>query len=126
MAITLGGVLLPDLVINDEISWSGIRCEISRTLDGSLLVWEQEIAGRPMTLVGRNDTAWITRRILFDVMGLAEVVGGVYVLNYEGEIYNVRFRHEDEPVISSVPVVERPNPSNNDWYSNVMIKLMEV
>lgn len=126
MAITLDGIALPDLVIENETHWTGVQCEVDRALDGSLIVWEQEMAGKPIDLVGRSDTAWVTRKILFDIYNLAKVPNAVYVLDYEGVINNVRFRHEEGDVVAGAPVVERPNPSDNDWYSNVHIKLMGV
>lgn len=126
MAITLGGVALPDLIIERETSWSGIRSVVEPALDGTPIIWEGEIAGRPIDLVGRSDTAWIARQVLFQIVVLAKVLNAEYVLDYEGEITNVRFRHEEENVVSATPVVERPNPSDSDWYSDVYIKLMEV
>lgn len=126
MAITLGGVALPDLIIEKETSWSGIRSVVELALDGTPVIWEGEVAGKPIDLVGRSDTAWIARQVLFQIVDLAKVLNAEYVLDYEGEIINVRFRHEEGNVISAMPVVERPNPSNNDWYSDVYIKLMEV
>jgi hypothetical protein len=126
MAITLGGINLPDLIIEDEFAFAGVRSIVNRALDGTPIVWEQEMAGKPIDLVGRSDTAWITRQVLSNILNLASVINAEYELDYEGNISNVRFRHEEEPVISAVPVVERPNVSSSDWYSNVKIKLMEV
>lgn len=126
MAITLDGVALPDLIIEGETSWSGIRSVVELALDGTPVIWEGEVAGKPIDLVGRSDTAWITRQVLFQIVDLAKVLNAEYVLDYEGEITNVRFRHEEGNVISAIPIVERPNQSDSDWYSDVYIKLMEV
>lgn len=126
MAIILGGITLPDLIIDNEMSWSGIQGEVGRSLDGSLIIWEQEMAGEPINLVGRTDTAWITRTVLLQIQALAMVANTVYVLNYEGVENNVRFRQEEGNVISALPVVERPNPASDDYYSDVVIKLMYV
>ena len=126
MAITLDGINLPDLIIDDETRWTGVQCIIDRALDGGLIVWSQEKAGKPIDLVGRSDTAWIARETLFDVIDLAKIPGAIYILDYEGVEMFVRFRHEEDSVISALPIVERPNPSDDDWYSDVHIKLMEV
>lgn len=126
MAITLGGITLPDLIIDNEVVWSGIQGEVNRALDGSLIIWEQEVAGEPINLVGRSDTAWITRTVLLQIQALAMVAKATYVLSYEGIESYVRFRQEEGNVISALPVVERPNPASDDWYSDVVIKLMYV
>jgi hypothetical protein len=126
MAITLGGITLPDLIIDNEVAWSGIQGEVNRALDGSLIIWEQEVAGELINLVGRSDTAWITRTALLQIQALAQVAKATYVLSYEGVESDVRFRQEEGNVISAFPVVERPNPASDDWYSDVVIKLMYV
>lgn len=126
MAITLDGIALPDLVIADETAWTGVQCEIDRALDGRPIVWEKEMSGRLIDLVGRTDTAWITRQTLLKIRDLAVIVNAEYVLDYEGVVTSVRFRHEEENVMSAIPVVERPNSADSDWYSDVHIKLMEV
>jgi hypothetical protein len=126
MAITLEGIALPDLIIENETNWTGVQCIIDRALNGEPIVWEQEMTGKPIDLIGRSDTAWITREILLKIRDLAKVPRAVYVLDYEGIITSVRFRHEEGDVVSALPLVERPNPSNDDWYSDVYIKLMEV
>lgn len=126
MAITLGGITLPDLIIDNEITWSGIQGEVARALDGSLIVWEQEMVGEPVDLVGRSDTAWITRTVLLQIQALAMVAKAIYVLNYEGVETDVRFRQEEGNVVSAIPVVERPNHASGDYYSDVRLKLMYV
>jgi hypothetical protein len=126
MAITLEGIVLPDLTIENETSWTGVQCIVDRALSGDPIVWEQEMEGKPIDLIGRSNTAWITRGTLLEIRDLAKVSSAVYVLDYEGIITNVRFRHEEGDVVSALPLVERPNPSDDDWYSDVRIKLMEV
>lgn len=126
MAISLGGIVLPDLVDALLFQWSGVQSVIERALDGTPLVWEQSQGGRPIDLVGGADWGFITHEILEDLQALAEVANATYTLSYEGTDTTVRFRHEEPPVISAAPIVVRPNPASSDYYNNVMIRLMEV
>lgn len=126
MSVILDTIVLPDLVIANEVGWTGVYCETERALDGSLLIWENTVSGEPIDLIGGSDIAWIDRDVLMNVKELAEVSNAVYTLEYEGDIKQVRFRHEDGNVISATPLVGRPNREDSDRYANVIIKLMEV
>ena len=123
MAIILGGVTLPDLVKDQEYGWTGIRAEIDRSTGGAPIVWEQEITGRPVDLVGGDDWGLITRSTLESLKALASVLRATYTLSYEGEEYTARFRHE-EGAIEATPVLPRPNQASGDYYRNVRIRLM--
>ena len=123
MAITLGGVSLPDLSIEQEYGWTGVEAAVDRTVGGSPVVWEREITGRTLDLVGGDDMGWITRSTLESLKSLAAVVRGTYTLSFEGTDYTVRFRHE-EGAIEAAPVIPRPNQASGDYYRNVRIRLM--
>jgi hypothetical protein len=124
--ILLDALILPDLVRGDDIAWTGVAAEVDTALDGTPVVWEGSRAGRPIDLAGGADTGWISREALLILRSLASVPGATYVLDYEGEAFRVRFRHEDAPVIQATALVPRPNAAPGDWYTNVLIKLMEV
>lgn len=126
MSITLAGITLPDLVIEDEYAQAGVRSVVEFSLGGRPIIWEDEKFGRTIDLVGGNDTGWIERSTLEQLKALANVPLQEFVLDYEGETKSVRFRQEDPPVISALPILPRPNHVDGDWYANVRIKLMEV
>lgn len=126
MAITLGGVSLPDFVIDQEFAWTGIEAAVDRTVGGAPIVWEREISGQPLDLVGAVDMAWATRNTIQAVRNLAAVPRATYTLDYEGMEYTVRFRHEDGAAIEAEPLVPRPNHEGTDYYRNVRIRLMIV
>ncbi len=123
MAITLGGVTLPDLTIDDEFAWTGVEAAVDRSVGGAPIVWEREISGRPVDLVGGDDTGWITRATLSALKALAAVPRATYTLSYEGTDYTVRFRNE-EIAIEATPVIPRPNHGTGDYYRNVRIRFM--
>lgn len=126
MTIQIDTVTLPDLVIDGEFEFTGVRAEVAHSLGGTPIVWEDSIQGKPLDLVGTRDEGWIDRTTLLALQALAGVAGATYTLTYESDTYNVRFRHEDVPAIEAFPIIPRPNPDGTDWYSNVRIKLMEV
>lgn len=127
MAITLDTVSLPDLTIADEFSTPPVAAVAEPSVINTPVVFETErSSGRPITLVGESDTAWITRAVLQSLYALASVPGATYTLNYEGTEYTVRFRNEEGDPISADPRIARPNAAASDYYRNVTIKLMEV
>ena len=125
MSITLAGIALPDLVLDNEYGWSPVTASVRQTLGGSLVVWEQPRPGRPLDLTGGSDSGWITRATLESLRALAAVPGASYELSYEGTAYTVRFRHEDT-ALEAVPAVPRPNQQPEDLYHSVRIRLMQV
>lgn len=126
MAISLGGVTLPELVWDNEFGRAPVESKVDVSLGGTPLIWEQTTEGISIDLVGGTETGWATRSVLVALMALASLPEATYALSYEGDTYTVRFRHEEAPVIEANPVVPRPNHAGGDWYNNIRIKLMEV
>lgn len=77
MSITLshatGSISLPaDLIWSDEYRWSPVAQQENITLDGSLVVQAMaQQSGRPITLTGGDDYAWIRRDTLAALVALA-------------------------------------------------------
>jgi len=124
--IQLDSVILPDVLWPDRYQFTGVDSRMEKTLTGRPIVWEQSTQGRPITLAGGADFAWIEKSDLVDLLALAFVPNATYELSYEGELHTVRFRHEDSPCIEATPVLGRPNEASTDYYCNLTIKLMEV
>ena len=67
MTITIAkdGVVLalpPDLVWADELTWSAVSQSTERSITGALLVDAMaRSGGRPITLAGDGNSAWIVR-----------------------------------------------------------------
>lgn len=127
MSIFLGGAELPDLVNSDELAAPRVAAVVEKSVINTPIVFEgEQSTGQPITLVGGDDTAWITRSRLLAIQAMADVPGATYTLSYEGVERTVRFRNEDPPAVFAEPLVPRPNASGTDYYRNVTIKLMEV
>lgn len=125
MAIILGGITLPDFIWENDLTWTGVEARVQKTLGGRVLVWEQTVAGRPIDLVGGSHWGWMTGSTLKALQGLAATPNALAVLNYEGSLHTVRFRHEDT-AIQADPILPRPNHADQDYYHNVRIRLMEM
>lgn len=126
MAITLGGVTLTDVVIDNEFGISEVESIVEFALDGTPLIWEQPKVSKEIDLVGGDDFAWMDRTTLLALQALARAIGATYTLSYEGATKTVRFRNEAPPVIEATPVIARPNQAAGDWYGGIIIRLMEV
>lgn len=127
MAIVLDSLTLPqDLAWVDEFQDTQVISKVNETLTGRKVVWERQREGRLITLSGTADQAWIERSDLITLYNMASVPEANYSLNFEGTLYTVRFRNEEQPVIEATPLVGRPNHETGDYYNNLLIKLAEV
>lgn len=138
--IYLATVELPQLLVEDEFSWTGVDAEVAKTLGGNLLIWEQSKTGKPLTLAGGSDYGWMKRGTLKELLALASVPNVIYSLAYYDPSafiavgdpagllkgYSVRFRHEEGNVIEGKHIVGRVVPDDDDYYNDIKIKLMEV
>ena len=126
MTISLDGMDLPDLVMEDEFSQNRVEARVKRTLGGLPNIWEQKNSEKNIDLVGGRDFGWIGRDVLVRLQDLAAEANAFYTLSYDGTEYTVRFRPEDGAPIEATPVIPRPNQADGDWYCNVRIRLMEI
>lgn len=125
--ITLATITLPGLIMAGDISHTGVRSDVAKTLAGGLVIWETtEPSGRLIDLQGGDDFGWLARHDLVSLQALAAVPGATYTLTAPNETLTVRFRNENPPAIEATPIVARPNQASTDWYNKITIKLMEV
>lgn len=127
MTIKLDTVTLPNMIIENEFNWTGVRAAVDLTLGGTPIIWEQDFMGRVLDLIsGETDADWITQSTLSSLQVLASIASATYTLNYEGTSMTVRFRHETPPVITAKAVVGRSKKVGYEYYNELRIKLMEV
>lgn len=110
--ITLGTVALPaDLQWADEFAWVALGVTAKVSLTGAEIVQSGALqAGRPITLQGGQDFAWLDYATLEALRTLATAGGAAYTLTLpDGRTYNVRFRAEETP-IEATPVLHRVSP----------------
>ena len=110
-----------DLLWTDEHAWTPVVASTAYLLTGALLVQVAvRQAGRPITLVGPYDMAWVTRSVvdtLYDwaAVPLGETAGRFQLTFVDDRIFTVAFRHTDT-VIEAEPVLGFPSRSNADFY----------
>lgn len=124
MAMLLDAIALPtDLLWVDEYSWSPVKQTLTAAVDGTLVIEAAAaLAGRPITLQGDTDYAWISRATL-EALRLKQAQPGlVMVLTLLGETHNVLF---NQPGITAKLIVDYSNPAAEDIYS-VTLKFIEV
>lgn len=115
-----------DLHWVDEFSYTGVSQNIDRSILGGLIVQEQSMQhGRPVTLVGGPDYAWVTRETVLQLQSMSEVSGQVMQLNlYDGRSFFVIFDRSSSP-IESEPISLYKLPTDKKMYS-LKLNLMTV
>lgn len=128
MSVQLDTLELPvDLVWADEFQYSDIAQQKQRSLTGALIIQESaKLEGRPITLVGGQESAWATREQVLALQALVDTVDNDMTLTFHGTSYTVRFDREggNTPVDAS-PIVACTNPEMVQYYG-ITIKLMTV
>ncbi len=125
--ITLDDITLPaGLVWTDEFESRQVSQTITRTLDGSLVVfYGAQTRGQPITLVSEPDAGWLTRAQVEALFLRAASPGGVFLLELRGQHWTVMFRHHDAPAFQATPLINLSNPGPTDFYL-ATLKLMTV
>ena len=127
------GVALPlpdDLLWADEHAWSPAVASVSYLLTGALLVQSAtRQAGRPITLVGPSDMAWVTRATVatlhtWTAAPLAAASGRFELTLRDARVFTVAFRHADT-AIDAEPVLGFPAQSDTDFY-RITLRLMQL
>ncbi|QNT25229.1 hypothetical protein [Ralstonia solanacearum] len=124
-------LLLPDdLLWTDEHAWTPAVASTSYLITGALLIQSAtRQAGRPITLAGAADMAWVTRATVEQLSAWAAVpVGGTtgrFALTLaDGRSFTVAFRHAETP-IESEPVLGFPARADTDFY-RLTLKFLEL
>ncbi len=119
-----------DLLWSDEHAWSPAVASVSYLITGALLVQSAvRQTGRPITLTGLADMAWVTRSVLgalydWAALPLSEATGRFELTLSDARVFAVGFRHADG-AIEAEPVTGFPARSDDDFY-RVTLKLMQI
>jgi hypothetical protein len=125
MAITLDGITLPtDLIWVDEYAHTPVKQSVSVAVNGALIVEAAaQTKGRPITLQGGDEAAWIDRATLELIRAKQYQPGLTMTLVHNGTSYDVLFVQPGG--IEARPVIDYNIPDNADWYA-VTFKFIEV
>lgn len=130
LATGVACALPDDLLWADEHAWSPAVTAVSYLLTGALLVQSAtRQAGRPITLVGPSDMAWVTRATVatlhtWAASPLATASGRFELTLRDGRVFIVAFRHNDT-AIDAEPVLGFPAQSDTDFY-RITLRLMQL
>ncbi len=124
-------LLLPDdLLWSDEHAWSPVVTAASYLLTGALQIQSAtRLAGRPITLVGAPDMAWVSRATVeqlraWAALALTDSTGRFRLTLSDGRAFTVAFRHDDT-ALEAEPVLGFPARSDADLY-RLTLRLMEI
>ena len=127
------GVALPlpdDLLWTDEHAWSPAVASTSYLITGALLIQSAtRQAGRPITLVGAPDMAWVTRAVVEQLRTWAAApvsnTSGRFELTLaDARVFTVAFRHQ-EAAIEAEPVLGIPARLASDFY-RLTLRFLEI
>jgi hypothetical protein len=119
-----------DLLWVDEHAWTPAVTATAYLITGALLIQSAtRQAGRPITLVGAPDMAWITRAAVEQLYTWAALpIGnatGRFALSFkDGRSFTVAFRHA-EAAIEAEPVLGIPARLNTDPY-RLTLRFLEI
>ena len=119
-------VLPDDLLWTDEHAWTPAVAAVSYLLTGALLVESAaRQAGRPITLVGAADMAWVTRGTVDTLYQWAAEPNRQFEPTLaDDRVFVVAFRHH-ETAIEAEPVLGFPARSADDKY-RLTLRLFEI
>lgn len=123
-----------DLLWSDELTWGPVDQTVEFGLTGALLIQEGvRQKGRPITLTGRDNMAWITRDQGLTLQSMRYSPGLIMTLKFVHKTIainckftmNVMFRHNDGAVDLS-PIKDFDQYETGAWYIVKAIRLMET
>lgn len=131
MAITLGALTLPQgLRWADEFEWTPLAQATEYSLTGALLVEQAtKQAGRPITLVGGKDFAWLTRAQAAALKALLDTGAAMTLTLHDARTFTVLPANDAPLVIAPLPRVRDSgfaDAGDDDWTVLESLKLIEV
>lgn len=119
-----------DLLWTDEFLWAAVAQSTQRGIDGHLIVDAMErMGGRPITLMGDGDSAWITRADMLTLKAWAAIAGQQFELDVRGDVWTVIFDHgdaEDARSMGLAPVVDYSDMQDGDYYCSLVLRFIEI
>lgn len=108
----------------DRYAWSAVGQSMTRGLTGKPIIQAAAlVAGRPITLQGDTDRAWVDRSVCDDIQAWADVPGKPLSITLYGHTYLVYMRHHDAPAFDARPIAGLANPPA-DWPHYITLKLI--
>lgn len=110
--------LPPDLWWSDETDWTPVAQNAGFSLDGALVVEESlKRAGRPITLRGHSQRAWVPRETVLALQSMAAEPGRQMRLWIHDQQFIVIFRHINGEAFHAESLRKLSPPLAADSYS---------
>lgn len=125
--MTLNGIHLPEGLVWRDLDYCAIKQDAKQSITGrTILSRGREKDGRPITLTGTEQTAWLTRAQAVALSALrTELERLTLVVN--GTTFMVRFAlHESDHFVVKPLWPDAPADQDSDPYYVETIKLIEV
>lgn len=123
-------VLPDDLIWADEFTWAAVAQATERGITGALILDAMlRNGGRPITLSGQGDSAWITRADLLTLQSWMLLPGQTFTLNLRGESFAVVFDHgtaEDTQAMAVQAVIDYSDTHPDDYYCSLRLRFLTV
>lgn len=122
MAVTLGGVSLPDdLVWVNRDAYNPVRQEVKFTLGGAPVMYHRSISSaRPIVLASLPDQAWFTKAQVDSITGLADVAAATYALVIGSDSFSVVFDYTQGQAAEFNPLIGRSEPLAGDYFTGTL------
>lgn len=119
-----------DLIWVDELTWSAVAQKSERGIFGTLIIDAMaRNGGRPITLQGDGNSAWISRATLRSLRAWAAAPGRRMTLRLLGEEYTVVFDHGDAETTRALAmqsVIEYSDPEDGDFSCSLVLRFIEA
>lgn len=127
MSISLSTIQLRDgLIWTDRWSQHSIVQKSFRTLGGlPKFYYAKTYKNVPITLASLPDSGWQTKETVEQLLALAKMDGGQFVLTIGADTFSVMFDHENAPAFDAQPIIPRGEPVAGDWFT-ITLKLVTV
>lgn len=133
MSFQIGNIILGGVDLNNSLQWVDRYAETlvegnrKRTLAGGLVIFTQALSrGRKITLAATVDTGWFTFGMVTLMQGLADSPSSSYVLDFHGELHNVRFDYEATPLEFQPLIPKNAGYANDTDYFIGTMRLVTV
>ena len=124
---TIIATLPDDLLLTSEFVESEVKQVIQRTIGGRIITQRgKKHTGLRITLEGTDSSSFIKHGELLKVKSLYNLPNAEFVLNLDGETYNVIFdyRGDDSPIEADM-IFPCSDPSD-DMYYTFKIRLLKI
>lgn len=130
MSIHLNSIPLPDgLRFSDEYDWTPVAVATDYSLTGALIVEQAtKQAGRPITLIGGKEFAWLTRAQVDALKALLDAGAEMTLTLHDSRTFQV-IPTADPLRVAALPVVKDSgpaDPSSTTRYVLESLALIEV